>query len=469
MSELRKTNKIVLKIPIFLTITYLIFSLVVYRLCPYNWPTKRPILFYGLNFLYILALFMGYNLGIKKTIRFRYIKWTVNKTNKLIKIISWLVVVNFIMYFIYVLRAYGFKHFDVVGLIEEMAAGIRQPGFGYYRYYERIRVLDGPDVWGGYVYTIFSLLWGFFKNGVAILSMLYFKQMKLWGKIFSVFYLLLVASYQLSIGNNLQILHVFLLLELPGIMEFFVDYYYRIINIRKIVRFVLRLVIGLILFAMYFGWMQESRSIAYGYEVSEYKIANLLPEIAQTTPETQTPAEYSLLQKKMYNFWISFSSYLSQGYYGMSQALTLDWTPMFGIGNSMFIVDMISGNWIDINQYTFQGKLEKFGWDSRVQWHSMYTWIANDVSFYGVVIIMFLFGLIFGEMFRDAVVIQNPFAQASMFFFILALLFAPCNNQIGQSNENLCAFFLLVGIWSLCGRTTEAEVQKHISVVHGGV
>ena len=37
-------------------------------------------------------------------------------------------------------------------------------------------------------------------------------------------------------------------------------------------------------------------------------------------------------------------------------------------------------------------------------------------------------------------------------FYILLLLFIPCNNQIAQSNENLCAFLLLIGMWLICGR-----------------
>lgn len=217
------------------------------------------------------------------------------------------------------------------------------------------------------------------------------------------------------------------------------------------------LLLGCLVVALYFGWMMESRSNTYGYNINEYIIGGIAP--GGSTPVETTPTEsVSPLVQKIENFWISFSSYLTQGYYGMSQALTLNWTPMFGLGNSMFVVDMITDNLCDIHQYTYQAKLELLGWDSKVRWHSIYTWIANDVSFYGVPIIMFMIGAIFGMMFKDAIVTQNPFARISLFFFILLILFIPCNNQIAQSNENLCAFLLLIGIWMICGRSNQKKV-----------
>lgn len=462
MGKLSSTNQIAIKLPIYLSVIYLIFTLIVYILCPYDWPTQKPFLFYGLNILYIAALYLGYRFGQKRETRFRGIKWSEDKINRLAGIISVMVVINFIMYAIYIFRCYGFKELNFSGLCEQMGIGLRQPGLGYHLHCERQKVLDGPNVMGGTLYTVISLLWAFFKNSVAIGSVMYFKRLKLFGKIFTVAYFVMVVLFYMSIGTNIQILHIFLMVELPTILEFFELWYRKELNGRKIIRLLGFFLVGLMAVALYFGWMMESRSNTYGYEIDEYSIGGITPgettptEVvpAETTSVETTPAEPgSPLAQKLRNFWISFSSYLTQGYYGMSQALTLDWTPMFGLGNSMFVVEMITDNLVDIHQYTYQAKLEPLGWDSQVRWHSIYTWIANDVSFYGVPLVMFLIGAIFGMMFKDAIVTKNPFARISIFFYILLILFIPCNNQIAQSNENLCAFLLLIAMWIICGRT----------------
>ncbi len=475
-------------------------------------------MFYSLNALYILALFFGYQVGIRREIRLKWIEWTDAKTYKLIQWVSVLTIVNFVVYLVYIFRSYGLNSFNFVELWEQMLVGLKQPGMGYYLNLVRQEELDGSQVLGGTTYTLLNLFWAFFKNAVAILSILYFKRLKLYGKIFAVAYFVLVVVFYMSIGTNIQIFHLYIILELPAILSIFTAWYEKKVDRRRIIKFVACLLGGLILVAAYFGWMMESRSDTYGYEIENHVVGGLQPnaeaeaeesvpsepaENAVAEPETvesvppessaeesaalesgteesatpgpdteesaapesgveenaseQSEQKGSPILQKLNNFWISFSSYLTQGYYGMSQALTLDWVPMYGAGNSMFLVNIISNNIYDIDQFTYQTRLEPYGWDSDVNWHSMYTWIANDVSFYGVIPVMFLIGLLFGMMFKDAIVHGNPFAKASIFFFILMMVFIPCNNQVAQSNENLCAFLLLIVLWFLCGKT---KVQK---------
>lgn len=489
MNKLSSTNQVAIKLPIYLSVIYLVATLVIYVLCPYDWPTSQPVLFYGLNILYIAALCCGYYIGQKREFRFSWIEWTEEKTDRLAGLISVMIIINCVMYLIYIFRCYGFKEPNFPSLWEQMLIGLKRPGLGYYFYYERQKVLDGPDVLGGTLYTVISLLWGFFKHSVTIFSVMYFKRLKLYGKIFTVAYFAMVLVFYMSIGTNIQVLHIFLMVELPVILEFFEQWYRKELTGRKVIRLLSFVLAGLMVVALYFGWMLESRSQEYGYDISEYAIGGIKPGESETPPVENPPVEnppveqppvenppveqppveqppveqppvetppveepMSPLMQKINNFWLSFSSYLTQGYYGMSQALELEWTPMFGLGNSMFVVDMITGNITDIKQYTYQAKLEPLGWDSKVRWHSIYTWIANDVSFYGVPVVMLLLGGIFGMMFKDAIVTRNPFARASVFFYILLLLFIPCNNQIAQSNENLCAFLLLIGMWLICGR-----------------
>lgn len=447
-----------LKLPIYLTVVYLIASLVIYVLCPYNWPTKMPVLFWTLNVLYIGALTGGYFLGQRWKFSWKLLKWTP-KTEKLLYIVlSVLSILNFVVYLIMVFRNYGLATLDFGELFARMGKGLKNPGYGYYMHYMRQQTLDGTDVLGGTAFTVFNLGWSFLKMPIIILGVLYFKKLKLYGKIFTAAYLALVVVYYVSIGTNIQFLHVILLVLLPVILELFDLGHAGKLTPKKLIKPVAMILVCGILFAGYFGYMIQSRSNTYGYDVDEYQIAGLSPtekEEKEEPEETKDPEEIvenyvpvaPKPTSKIEKLWMSGSSYLTQGYYGMSQALTVDWTPMYGLGNSMFVVNIISGNIHDIDQYTYQMKLEPFGWDSDVRWHSIYTWIANDVSFYGVVVVMLLIGLVFGMMFRSAIAEKNPFARASVFFYILMMLFIPCNNQVGQTADNLLGFLMLILLW----------------------
>ncbi len=451
-----------LRLPIYLTVIYLIASLIIYVLCPYNWPTKMPGLFWTLNVLYIAALAGGYFLGQKWRFSLKLMDWNPKTEKILYVVLSVLSIFNFVVYLILVFRNYGLATLDFGELFTQMGKGLKNPGYGYYMHYMRQQRLDGTDVVGGTAFTVFNLGWSFLKMPIIILGVLYFRKLKIYGKIFTVAYLALVVVYYVSIGTNIQFLHVILLVLLPVILELFDLGYAGKLTPKKLIKPISLVLVCGVLFAGYFGYMIQSRSNTYGYDVDEYQIAGLSPtekpgeteepeetENSDQTVENQVPVAPKPTSK-LEKLWMSGSSYLTQGYYGMSQALTVDWTPMYGFGNSMFVVNIISGNIKDIDQYTYQVKLEPFGWDSDVRWHSIYTWIANDVSFYGVVVVMLLIGLIFGMMFKDAIVGKNPFARASVFFYILMMLFIPCNNQVGQTADNLLGFLMLILLWLLC-------------------
>ncbi len=450
-NKLNDKNNLSLKFPIYLTVVYLVFSLVVYILCPYDWPTKQPVLFYGLNILYILALYLGYIIGQRQSVSLQLIEWNENKTEKLIKVISVMVIFNVLFYIIHIFRTYGFNSFDFAGLFKEMSVGLKNPGLGYKQNFLRQQTLDGPNVLGGSVFTVINLAWGFVKNIVIILAMIFFKKLKLYGKIFTILYLSIVVVFYISIGTNIQFLHVLLLVEIPVIVETFQKWHKKEINRKAIIKLIVFILVGVLLLLTYFGWMMETRSDASDYEITEYEIGGLKPE----NKDDGSPKD-----NKIVNLWYSFSSYLTQGYYAMSQALEVEWTPMYGLGSSMWVVDIVSKNIYDVDQFTYQVKLEEFGWDSDVRWHSMYTWLANDFSFYGVILVMFVIGLLFGGMFKDAIQNKNPFALASIFFFMLMMIFIPCNNQVGQTNENLCPFILLVLLWLLCKREKGPKIFK---------
>ena len=74
------------------------------------------------------------------------------------------------------------------------------------------------------------------------------------------------------------------------------------------------------------------------------------------------------------------------------------------------------------------------------------TMMKKDIIFAPV---MLLIGILFGAMFKDAITTGNPFAKMSIFYFMLMLIFIPCNNQLGQRADTLLSFILLIMLWIL--------------------
>ena len=481
-SDLRGRQNAPLLLPIRLTVIYLIISVVVYIICPFEWITYKPVLFYGLLTLYVAALWFGYRLGLMKPLRKKY-EWKESDTSKLISIISVLIVVEFCAYVINIFRDYMFNSLDFVGLAKQMWVGIQNPGLGYGLRLKRLVDAAGSNVIGGTAFSLFNYIWAFVRYPIMILSMLYFTRLKWYGKVFTVLYLVLTLAFYLSIGTTIDILTVFLLIVLPVILDTFSVWKLGKINRKQIIKLIAIMLAGIMLIFSYFTWMMVSRGSINYYDSPNYNVGGIgvnlgdkneggnttqtttdptqAPDKTPTTPTEGTnapaptepsapsaPVKKTGLSRTLMKFWVSFSSYFTQGYYAFSQSLTLPWTPMYGAGNSMFVVDFVTEHFHDIDQYTYQGKLEdEFGWDARVRWHSMYTWLANDVSVYGVVIVMLLIGLLFGMMFKDAITSKNPFAKAGIFYFILMILFIPCNNQLGQRPATMFSFVFIILCW----------------------
>ena len=471
-------------LPIRLTMLYLLLSVAVFAFGPFDWPLTRPVMLYVLLASYMIALWFGYRIGVKKELA-KAIEWNIIDTNRFMIILSALIVVNYIIYIVNIFRDYGFQTLDFPELFRQMAVGIKNPGLGYRNRLVRIESIQAADIIGGRWMTLFNYMWAFVRYPILILGILKFKKLKVWGKIAVVLYLSTMALFYLSIGTSIDVLHVFLLLELPIVLQTFRIWYKRDLKAKHVLKLCVSFLLGIALVLSYFTWMMLSRGGINNYEQPDYNVGGVhLSEGVITTeddapyeevPQAENPQEGNLqddsqsesvsdrISSLAMKFWISFSSYFSQGYYGMSQALEVPWTPMFGVGNSMFLVDFISEHVYDIEQFTYQLKVEEaFGWDSKIQWNCMYTWLANDVSFFGVIIVMLLIGILFGAMFKDAIVTENPFAQMSVFYFILMMLFIPCNNQIAQRADTLFSFVLIVCCW-LLSKHPPKILKKHFT------
>ena len=165
---------------------------------------------------------------------------------------------------------------------------------------------------------------------------------------------------------------------------------------------------------------------------------------------------FSILPESLYIPLIAVSNYVAQGYYAFSLCMRLPWIPTFGLGGSLQIIDIITKHFVDIDSMTYQRRMEQFGWNARIRWHTIYTWFANDVSIYGVVLIMFVIGFCFALAYKDSLSGKNPFARIMVYFLVVTCLFIPCNSQILQSTYTLFSFITIL----ICWLTTRRSYSK---------
>ena len=101
----------------------------------------------------------------------------------------------------------------------------------------------------------------------------------------------------------------------------------------------------------------------------------------------------------------------------------------------------------DVSGETYPARLEKYGIDRNVNWHTMYVWYASDLTFPGVVILMFIIGFYFAQSWLGALRGANPYAIAVFTLFLVMILYVPANNQVLSFTPTAFAFPILFAQW----------------------
>lgn len=146
--------------------------------------------------------------------------------------------------------------------------------------------------------------------------------------------------------------------------------------------------------------------------------------------------------------FVLFVSYFSQGYHGMALAMNYEWTSTFPLGSSIFLMSKSQSIGIDSMSFYYDTYIVKMSslWNPSVNWHTAYTWMANDVSFWGVAIYMFLLGLFLAVTYREA----HKGDTLSILLYPLLLLiviFLPMNNNILSNPLTFMPFFVFITVF----------------------
>ena len=441
--------------PVKIFVPYWIFTLVLYAFGPLDWVTYHPVIFWTLNILFIIAFIVGWQVGKKGNSPNTFI-WKEADVEQLVKKLPLLLWINLFYEIITSFRSFLFTSFDVSGLLHRILYGINNMGKSYNSFQDNVTV-SGAAVVGGHVITIFNYMWSFASFAIFLVSLLYFKHLKKISKVIVCMTYFIVTISYIARGTNIGVFRV--------ILAFLVFYYIKYSkNIRAAkqsgnrgksrVNLIVLSIIAIIAVIYLFNKIMLSRGGILFWNDSSYNIGGI--------GINQDSVFFKVLPAGLHRLLVSLSSYLSQGYYGMSLTLRTDWIPMFGLGSSKTIQDLLSNFFPSIGELTYQSRIAEFGWDDYTRWHSMYSWFANDVSYLGVIVVMFIFGLIFARSYKDSINTNNPFAHLMVYYMFVMAVFLPCNNQIFQSMYLFFSFITVFLGW-ICTRGRKTVRFKIIS------
>jgi len=143
------------------------------------------------------------------------------------------------------------------------------------------------------------------------------------------------------------------------------------------------------------------------------------------------------------------TGYLSGGYYGLSKCLTLPFKWTYGIGNSVAassIVKFLFG--IDLYEQTYIYRMEEtFGIPGKSAWHTIFPWLASDISFFGIPLLFFLISYYYGKSWREILVYNNPISMLLFSLLSVLFVFVVANNQILHGYNYLFITLFVITIY----------------------
>lgn len=195
-------------------------------------------------------------------------------------------------------------------------------------------------------------------------------------------------------------------------------------------------------FVFYFVYSNMAR---YGYGINEMDSFVYHFDI-RPFYEKKCPAWLLTL---LYNI----DCYLCQGYYSLSLGLSIGIISPTFLGMSWFTMLIANKFGYDPMPGTYLTLLEQqYGIDPKVNWHTIYLWLANDFTFIGVPILIFFIGYFFAKTWCDCVHGKNDCAIPIFTLFLIMVFYFFANNQV--LSFSLIAFLFWFIAYIVTGKRT---------------
>lgn len=158
-----------------------------------------------------------------------------------------------------------------------------------------------------------------------------------------------------------------------------------------------------------------------------------------------------------------FLGYFTNGLYGLYLSLTLpfEWSYFFGNSYSLGrIVEIALSADGAILEHTYPYRVGvTYGWGFD-KWHSLFAWLASDITFFGVLFLVPLFSFLYARIWLQALRASNPFAGPLFIYLSLGLIFSYANNQIMHGLAGVIVLVVLLAGWVLSRNFTRQRLLE---------
>lgn len=409
-------------LPIIIVMSYLLMTIIFFTFGPNEWPIKNPVKLYTFLFFANTSLLIGYILGTKK----RKLVYRCKSFRPLFRF-------SLLVYFLFLpITSYA----RTGNVIPDVLNAITNFGKAYYEskkvaWPEYLRMMVSPAL-------IACVPLGIYK----------WDQLRRLEKILLLFSIIYYISIDISRGKNKSLadyLIIFTMILMLKKIKLFIDKtgsYVFHLNKRMlrilIMYFIIISLLGWVFFN-YFTMVISSRtySLYNSFTGNTIQIDNVL--LAPFKTELQKYGAAKLM------------AYLSQGYYGLSLALDKPFHFSYGIGYSLFLLENAEEilGLSNVKKLTYSYKLYDDNWPTGRVWSSFYVWPASDITFFGVILLMFIIGFIYATVWLESLLSNDHISLIIFSLLNILLFYIPANNQLFQEGETFFGSWFWFLYWFL--------------------
>lgn len=162
-----------------------------------------------------------------------------------------------------------------------------------------------------------------------------------------------------------------------------------------------------------------------------------------------------------------FLGYFTNGLYGLYLSLTLPFEWTFFVGNSYSlgrIVEIVTSSNGSVLEHTYPYRVgAEYGWGFD-KWHSLFAWMASDITFLGVLFFAPLFAFLYARVWLQAIKASNPFAGPLFIYLSLGLIFSYANNQIMHGLSGVIVLVVLFFGWVAARNISYEPVTSDVNL-----
>ncbi|QEL71352.1 hypothetical protein DN399_25955 [Bacillus sp. AR4-2] len=406
---------------------YLIFTIIYYFTGRYSWniPSDPKLIFYFI--IIIISLNIGYilKMGIprvnsntrnKMDIKYKYEKISFSKNTNILFIVSCISIIFFQVMWVQTVLG-KFDVFDAFSNIGQ-------------NYYERLDFSTGNNK--VFSMQIRTLLWGLTLYAYPI-GFYFFKQLTWRGKLLLFITILVDSLVSLNMGISKNIGDITLVFILCMLIQkkYRLNSFGHLRKINKKWKIMLTVTLFFSMFYIIQMMRDSATNISYSKAFNPYgSFADVRNFTFYDTIFGNT-AITSLIDK--------IGVYVSHGYTGLAYALELPFNNTYGLGFSRALIeyaDQYLGT--SLQTQTYPAMIEQvYGWPNGIYWPSAFTWFASAVTFFGLPIIMMIYGWVLASVEKRFKKFQDVFSLALLTQLFIMALYLPANAQIFQSRASL--------------------------------